>query len=101
SIVQVALDFWKLGKERFQIHLKHLEIALSLSVYNNKNSGFWHTDLIDRNLVDYSIPFLKWVCPTLGSVSQVQPWVHENLTNQRVFYVFTTDLKICFSYLGI
>uniref|UniRef100_A0A9J7ZS27 Torsin family 1 n=1 Tax=Cyprinus carpio carpio TaxID=630221 RepID=A0A9J7ZS27_CYPCA len=38
GIVQVALDFWKLGKERFQIHLKHLEIALSLSVYNNKNS---------------------------------------------------------------
>ncbi|KAL1253443.1 hypothetical protein QQF64_018136 [Cirrhinus molitorella] len=58
NIVQVALDFWKLGKERNEIQLKDLETALSLSVYNNKNSGFWHTSLIDKNLVDFFVPFL-------------------------------------------
>ncbi|NP_001186944.1 torsin family 1 precursor [Danio rerio] len=58
NIVQVALDFWKDGKEREEIQLKHLETALSLSVFNNKNSGFWHTSLIDKNLVDFFVPFL-------------------------------------------
>ncbi|TSK72029.1 Torsin-1B [Bagarius yarrelli] len=58
NIVQVALDFWKAGKEREEIQLKDLETALSLSVFNNKNSGFWHTSLIDKNLVDFFVPFL-------------------------------------------
>ncbi|XP_017580713.1 torsin family 1 isoform X3 [Pygocentrus nattereri] len=58
NIVQVALDFWTAGREREEIELKHLETALSLSVFNNKNSGFWHTSLIDKNLVDFFVPFL-------------------------------------------
>ncbi|KAM9450622.1 torsin family 1 isoform 1-T1 [Clarias gariepinus] len=58
KIVQVALDFWKAGREREEIELKDLETALSLSVFNNKKSGFWHTSLIDSNLVDFFIPFL-------------------------------------------
>ncbi|TRY95073.1 hypothetical protein DNTS_004701 [Danionella cerebrum] len=58
NIVQVALDFWKKGNEREEIKLKDLEMALSLSVFNNKNSGFWHTCLIDKNLVDFFVPFL-------------------------------------------
>ncbi|XP_060746369.1 torsin family 1 isoform X2 [Tachysurus vachellii] len=58
NIVQVALDFWKEGKDREEIELKHLEEALSLSVFNNKNSGFWHSSLIEKNMVDYFVPFL-------------------------------------------
>ncbi|XP_066501669.1 torsin family 1 isoform X2 [Hoplias malabaricus] len=58
NIVQVALDFWTRGRDREEIELKHLETALSLSVFNNKNSGFWHTSLIDKNLVDFFVPFL-------------------------------------------
>ncbi|KAK3524596.1 hypothetical protein QTP70_029917 [Hemibagrus guttatus] len=58
EIVQVALDFWKAGRDREEIELKDLESALSLSVFNNKNSGFWHTSLIDKNLVDFFVPFL-------------------------------------------
>uniref|UniRef100_A0A8C2C5G3 Torsin family 1 n=1 Tax=Cyprinus carpio TaxID=7962 RepID=A0A8C2C5G3_CYPCA len=58
KIVEVALDFWKDGREREEIQLKDLETALSLSVFNNKNSGFWHTSLIDKNLVDFFVPFL-------------------------------------------
>ncbi|KAF4076988.1 hypothetical protein AMELA_G00203010 [Ameiurus melas] len=58
NIVQVALDFWKAGRDREEIELKHLETALSLSVFNNKNSGFWHTSLIDKNMVDFFVPFL-------------------------------------------
>uniref|UniRef100_A0A672KBR1 Torsin family 1 n=1 Tax=Sinocyclocheilus grahami TaxID=75366 RepID=A0A672KBR1_SINGR len=58
SIVQVALDFWRDGRKREEIQLKDVETALSLSVFNNKNSGFWHTSLIDKNLVDFFVPFL-------------------------------------------
>ncbi|XP_056587831.1 torsin family 1 isoform X1 [Triplophysa dalaica] len=58
NIVQIALKFWKDGREREEIKLKDLETALSLSVFNNKNSGFWHTSLIDKNLVDFFVPFL-------------------------------------------
>lgn len=58
SIIQTALDFWRGGRDREEIELKDLETSLSLSVFNNKKSGFWHTSLIDKNLVDFFVPFL-------------------------------------------
>ncbi|XP_073334134.1 torsin family 1 isoform X2 [Pagrus major] len=58
SIIQTALDFWKEGRQREEIELKDLETALSLAVFNNKKSGLWHTSLIDKNLVDFFVPFL-------------------------------------------
>ncbi|XP_025957603.1 torsin-1B [Dromaius novaehollandiae] len=57
-INKVALDFWRNGKQREEIQLKDLEPVLSLGVFNNKNSGLWHSSLIDRNLIDYFVPFL-------------------------------------------
>ncbi|XP_074547307.1 torsin family 1 isoform X2 [Halichoeres trimaculatus] len=58
SIVQKALDFWRGGQNREEIELRDLETDLSLSVFNNKKSGLWHTSLIDKNLVDFFVPFL-------------------------------------------
>ncbi|XP_047426435.1 torsin family 1 isoform X1 [Mugil cephalus] len=58
GIIQTALDFWKGGRDREEIELKDLETALSLSVFNNDKSGFFHTSLIDKNLVDFFVPFL-------------------------------------------
>ncbi|TNN44234.1 Torsin-1A [Liparis tanakae] len=58
SITQTALDFWKAGRNRETLKLRDLEEALSLSVFNNQNSGLWHTSLIDKNLVDIFVPFL-------------------------------------------
>ncbi|XP_029059166.1 torsin-1A [Monodon monoceros] len=57
-ITDVALDFWRSGKQREEIKLRDMEHALSVSAFNNKNSGFWHSSLIDRNLIDYFVPFL-------------------------------------------
>ncbi|CAL8277348.1 unnamed protein product [Merluccius merluccius] len=57
-ITHTTLDFWKSGKDREELELKDVEIPLSLSVFNNKNSGLWHTCLIDKNLVDFFVPFL-------------------------------------------
>lgn len=58
SITQTALDFWKEGRSRDEIKLSDLETVLSLSVFNNNKSGLWHTSLIDKNLVDFFVPFL-------------------------------------------
>uniref|UniRef100_A0A3Q4ANW2 Torsin n=1 Tax=Mola mola TaxID=94237 RepID=A0A3Q4ANW2_MOLML len=58
SIIETALEFWKAGKNREDIKLSDLETALSLSVFNNRKSGLWHTSLIDKHLVDFFIPFL-------------------------------------------
>ncbi|XP_049752960.1 torsin-1B [Elephas maximus indicus] len=57
-ITKMALDFWRAGKKREDIQLKDLEPVLSVGVFNNKHSGLWHSGLIDRNLIDYFIPFL-------------------------------------------
>lgn len=37
-ITDVALDFWRSGKQREEIKLKDMEPALSVSAFNNKNS---------------------------------------------------------------
>uniref|UniRef100_A0A3P9IAL4 Torsin n=1 Tax=Oryzias latipes TaxID=8090 RepID=A0A3P9IAL4_ORYLA len=58
SIVETALDFWREGRAREEIDLKDLETSVSLSVFNNEKSGFFHTSLIDKNLVDFFVPFL-------------------------------------------
>ncbi|KAJ8261353.1 hypothetical protein COCON_G00170760 [Conger conger] len=58
KITRIVLDFWRAGRAREEVQLKDLESALSLDVFNNKQSGFWHTSLIDKNLVDFFVPFL-------------------------------------------
>lgn len=58
SIIQTALDVWKAGRSREEIELSDVETALSLAVFNNKQSGLWHSSLIDKNLVDFFVPFL-------------------------------------------
>lgn len=39
-ITDVALDFWKSGKQREDIKLRDMEHALAVSVFNNKNSKY-------------------------------------------------------------
>ncbi|XP_076211847.1 torsin-1B [Aptenodytes patagonicus] len=57
-INRAALDFWTSGKHREEIQLKDLESTLSVGAFNNKNSGLWHSSLIEKNLIDYFVPFL-------------------------------------------
>uniref|UniRef100_UPI0037E89A8F torsin-1A-like n=1 Tax=Semicossyphus pulcher TaxID=241346 RepID=UPI0037E89A8F len=54
-ITQKALDFWKEGRDRKEIKLRDLEPSLSDSALNN---GFWHSTLIEGNMIDAFIPFL-------------------------------------------
>ncbi|XP_040260760.1 torsin-1B-like [Bufo bufo] len=52
------LEFWKAGRKREDLELKDMENALSVGLFNNNNSGFWHSSLIEKNLIDYFVPFL-------------------------------------------
>ncbi|XP_078282172.1 prosalusin [Rhinoraja longicauda] len=57
-INRVVLDFCKNGKDREEIQMEDLESNISRAVFNNRNSGFWNSDIINEELVDYFVPFL-------------------------------------------
>ena len=56
-INQKVLTHWKEGKKREDIRIKPLDEALYLDEFNTK-TGFWHSSLIEKHLIDYFIPFL-------------------------------------------
>ncbi|XP_026209921.1 torsin-1A-like [Anabas testudineus] len=58
NITRTALNFWKDGRKREEIELKDLETMLTLIVFNDNQGGFFRASLIDKNLVDFFVPFL-------------------------------------------
>ncbi|KAI1887925.1 hypothetical protein AGOR_G00195500 [Albula goreensis] len=60
AINQVTLNFWKEGeiREEIQLSSQDLENEISKEVFNNKKSGLWHSSLINKNVVDFFVPFL-------------------------------------------
>ncbi|XP_056305565.1 torsin-1A-like [Danio aesculapii] len=59
-IVNLAMDFWREGKNREQLRMNssELDTKISRGIFNENNSGFWHSSLIDHHLIDHFIPFL-------------------------------------------
>ncbi|NWI14997.1 TOR1A protein, partial [Crypturellus soui] len=80
KITEVALDYWRRQKRREEIPLKELQSLMSEEIFNSKNSeylwapacqdcwfaltpfslvgGFFRSQLIQKNLIDYFVPFL-------------------------------------------
>ncbi|XP_007898474.1 torsin-1A [Callorhinchus milii] len=58
QITEFLLNVWKNGKKREEVQMIDLESTLTAEVYNKENSGFWRSNLIDNNLIDYFVPFL-------------------------------------------
>ena len=56
-INEEALKNWKKGKSREEITIKQMDRVINQGAFNTKG-GFWHSSLIEKNLVDYFIPFL-------------------------------------------
>ena len=56
-INEEALKNWKKGKSREEITIKQMDRVINQGAFNTKG-GFWHSSLIQKNLVDYFIPFL-------------------------------------------
>ncbi|CAM4646634.1 unnamed protein product [Lepidochelys olivacea] len=77
KITEVALDHWRRQKGREEIPLTDLQSMLSAEIFNNRNSGFWNSKLIQKNLVDYFIPFLPL------EYKHVKKCIQEELHYQR------------------
>ncbi|XP_035410910.1 torsin-1A-like [Cygnus atratus] len=58
KITEIALDYWRSLKRREDIPVKELQHLLSEEIFRNTNSGFYQSQLIQKNLIDYFIPFL-------------------------------------------
>ncbi|XP_013054164.2 torsin-1A-like [Anser cygnoides] len=58
KITEIALDYWRSLKGREDIPVKELQHLLSKEIFSNTNSGFFQSQLIQKNLIDYFIPFL-------------------------------------------
>ncbi|XP_063067174.1 torsin-1A-like [Engraulis encrasicolus] len=56
-INQEAQDFRDNGRDREEIQLQDLESKVALWSFSNQ-SPFWHSSVIDKNLVDAYVPFL-------------------------------------------
>ena len=56
-INDAVLRHWKEGKKREDIGIKEMDKVVNLGEFNTKG-GFWHSSLIEKNLIDYFIPFL-------------------------------------------
>ena len=56
-INNAVLTHWKEGKKREDIAIKQMDKVINLGEFNSKG-GFWHSTLIDKNLIDFFIPFM-------------------------------------------
>ncbi|KAM6047438.1 prosalusin isoform 1-T1 [Theristicus caerulescens] len=58
QINEMTLDLWRARKDREEISLQDLELAISKAVFENPQSGFWKSGIINEHLIDFVVPFL-------------------------------------------
>ncbi|NXB08110.1 TOR2A protein, partial [Cnemophilus loriae] len=57
-INNMTLALWRARKDREEISLQDLEPAISRAVFENPQSGFWRSGIINEHLIDFVVPFL-------------------------------------------
>ncbi|XP_062874202.1 prosalusin [Trichomycterus rosablanca] len=57
-INRIALEKLLAGQDREEILLEEMEEAIADAVYNNKSSGFYHSELISAKRIAHFVPFL-------------------------------------------
>ncbi|KAL4623128.1 torsin-2A-like [Arapaima gigas] len=57
-INELTLNTRLAGREREDIRLQDLEASISQAVYNNRNSGFYQSQIIPEKLITHFVPFL-------------------------------------------
>ncbi|XP_010222030.1 PREDICTED: torsin-2A-like, partial [Tinamus guttatus] len=58
QIKKMTLDLWHAHKDREEISLQDMESAISKAVFENPQSGFWKSGIINEHLIDFVVPFL-------------------------------------------
>ncbi|NXH10121.1 TOR2A protein, partial [Bucco capensis] len=58
QINEMMLNLWHAHKDWEEISLQDLEPAISKAVFENPQSGFWKSGIINERLIDFVVPFL-------------------------------------------
>uniref|UniRef100_A0A8C9L158 Torsin n=1 Tax=Pavo cristatus TaxID=9049 RepID=A0A8C9L158_PAVCR len=58
QINEMTLDLWRAHRDREEISLQDMEAAISKAVFENPQSGFWKSGIINEHLIDFVVPFL-------------------------------------------
>ena len=104
-INNAVLTHWREGKKREDIKIKQMDKVINLGEFNNKG-GFWHSSLIEKNLIDYFIPFMPLershikMCAKADLKQKGHPFIEPilNTIADELLY-FPDDLKV-FSQSG-
>ena len=104
-INDAVLKHWKDGKKREDIGIKQMDKIINLAEFNSKG-GLWHSSLIEKNLIDYFVPFMPLershikMCARADLEQKGHPITEQNLNNiaDEILY-FPEDLKV-FSQSG-
>ncbi|KAG7215340.1 hypothetical protein INR49_022577 [Caranx melampygus] len=91
-IAQITLGFLKAGKKREEMKLTDVETSLSNSLFKDSKSGFFHSTLIDSNLVDYFVPFMPLEYRHVLQCVNAEMKVRGLLPNQEVADKLAKDL---------
>ena len=99
-INDAVLKHWKEGKKREDIEIKQMDKVINLGEFNTKG-GLWHSSLIDKNLIDYFIPFMPLershikMCAKADLEQKGHPVTEEvlNRVADELLY-FPEDLKV-------
>ena len=97
KIAEVALNFWNAGREREEIELKDLEMAITLSVFNNKQSTlhFLFCHFLSRGNAYRDVPntcLLSWTLSHLSIPFQCHDQVFDLLFFTVLFLSFFLSL---------
>ena len=99
-INDAVLNHWKEGMKREDITIKQMEEVINLGEFNKKG-GFWHSSLIENNLIDHFIPFMPLersrikMCAKADLEQKGHPVTEQILNNvaDELIY-FPADLKV-------
>ena len=94
------LRHWKEGKNWEDIEIKQMDKVINHGEFNTKG-GLWHSSLIDKNLIDYFIPFMPLershikMCAKADLEQKGHPVTEEvlNRVADELLY-FPEDLKV-------
>nr|DBA21381.1 TPA: hypothetical protein GDO54_018028 [Pyxicephalus adspersus] len=78
DINEVALKFWRERRDREEIRLSDVESAIANTVISDREHGFWQSEIIKQNLIDFVVPFLPL------RPHHVKQCVHSELMQQRL-----------------
>ena len=104
-INDAVINHWKEGMKREDITIKQMEVVINRGEFNKKG-GFWHSSVIENNLIDHFIPFMPLershikMCAKADLEQKGHPVTEQILNNvaDELIY-FPDDLKV-FSVSG-